>query len=167
MVSTCIADHFDDLLKKNLVKISDLDVKVANILRVKLKLNLFQNYHTDPERQKIILDPVHKQSAQKTATQCAVLLQNKNSTLPLSNSINNLAVIGALANDPDNQLGTWVPDGKSQDSITPLSSLKAYLTNTKIRYASGYKDARSTDTSYFADALSIANSADKILLFVG
>ena len=76
-------------------------------------MNLFENYHTDPQRQKIILDPKHKEAAQALATQCAVLLQNKNSTLPLSNSIANLAVIGGLANDGDNQLGCWAIDGKS------------------------------------------------------
>jgi beta-glucosidase-like glycosyl hydrolase len=62
-------------------------------------MNLFENYYTDPSRQKIILDPSHKQAAQNLATQCPVLIQNKNSTLPLSNTIGNLAVIGALADD--------------------------------------------------------------------
>ena len=41
MVSTNIYDHFETLLKKNLVKMEDLDAKVANVLRVKLKTNLF------------------------------------------------------------------------------------------------------------------------------
>ena len=167
MVSSCIYDHFEDLLKKKLVTVEDLDNRVSNILRVKFKMNLFENYYTDPSRQKIILDPVHKEAAKTMATQCAVLLQNKNSTLPLSNSIGNIAVIGGLADDGDNQLGCWAIDGKSENSITPLTSLKAYLTNTKISYATGYKSTRSTDTSYFADAVSIANNADKILMFVG
>lgn len=48
-----------------------------------------------------------------------------------------------------------------------MTSLKAYLKNTKISYATGYKDTRSTDTSYFADAVSIANNSDKIIMFVG
>jgi beta-glucosidase len=41
------------------------------------------------------------------------------------------------------------------------------LTNTKINYAIGYKSTTSTDTSYFADALSIASNSDKVLMFVG
>jgi beta-glucosidase len=52
------------------------------------------------------------------------LLQNKNNTLPISKAIGTLAVIGGLADDGDNQLGCWAPDGRSGDSITPLTSLK-------------------------------------------
>ena len=61
-----------------------------------------------------------------------------------------MAIIGALADDPDNQIGCWSIDGRAQDSITPLTSLKATLTNTKLNVAQGYKNAQSTDTSLIA-----------------
>jgi beta-glucosidase len=141
------------------VTLADLDTKVANILRVKFKMNLFKNYYTDPSRQSIILDPKHKEAAKNQAVQCPVLLQNKNKTLPISANIGTLAIIGALADDPDNQIGCWAPDGRAQDSITPLTSLKAALTKTKITYAAGYKSAKSTDKSLFAEAIAAANSA--------
>ncbi len=60
MVSTCFWDYLEGLLAKKAVLLGDLDEKVANILRVKFKMNLFQNYYTDPSRQSIILDPKHK-----------------------------------------------------------------------------------------------------------
>lgn len=60
-----------------------------------------------------------------------------------------------------------MPDGKAQDSITPLTSLKAALPSSKIIYAQGYKSTRSTDTSYFADAVNAAKQADRVLLFIG
>jgi len=142
-------------------------MKVANCLRIKFKMNLFENYYTDPSRQAIILDPKFKDAAKAQAVQCAVLLQNKNKTLPISSSISTLAVIGALADDPDNQIGCWAPDGRAQDSITPLTSLKAALSKTKITFAKGYKDARSTDTSLFNEAIAAAQASDKILLFLG
>ena len=146
---------------------ADLDTKVANILRVKFKMNLFKNYYTDPSRQAIILDPKHKEAAKNQALQCPVLLQNKNKTLPVNRNIATLAVIGALADDPDNQIGCWAPDGKAQDSITPLTSLKAALSKTKINYAPGYKSSTSTDKSLFAAAIAAATSSEKVLLFVG
>ena len=127
----------------------DLDTKVGNCLRVKFKLNLFQNYYTDPSRQTIILNPAHKEAAKNQALQCPVLLQNKNKTLPISTNIGNLAVIGALADDPENQIGCWAGDGRAQDSITPLTSLKAALTKTKITFCKGYKDPKSTDKTLF------------------
>ena len=46
MTSTCFVKYLDELLSKGLCKMSDLDEKVENILRVKLKLNLFENYYT-------------------------------------------------------------------------------------------------------------------------
>lgn len=70
-----------------------------------------------------------------------------------------MAIIGALADDPDNQIGCWAPDGKPQDSITPLTSLKAALTKTKINYAPGYKTATDTDKSLFAAAIAAANAS--------
>lgn len=127
----------------------DLDMKVSNCLRVKFKMNLFQNYYTDPTRQTIILSPAHKQAAKNQALQCPVLLQNKNKTLPIDPNIANLAIIGALADDPENQIGCWAGDGKAQDSITPLTSLKAALTKTKITFAKGYKDVLNKDKSLF------------------
>lgn len=167
MVSTTFYDNLESLLNKKLVSMDDLNTKVGNILRVKFKMNLFENYYTDPSRQSIILDPKHKEAAKTQATQCAVLLQNKNKALPVSKTIGTLAVIGSLADDPDNQIGCWAPDGKPQDSITPLTSLKAALTSTKILYAQGYKSTRSTDTSLFNEAIAAASSSDKILLFLG
>lgn len=167
MASTCFIKYLEDLLDKKLCSMADLDEKVGNILRVKLKMNLFENYYTDPSRMAIILDPKHKQAAKTQALQCPVLLQNKNNTLPISSNIGSLAIIGALADDGDNQIGTWAIDGRAQDSITPLTSLKAALTNTNIKFAQGYKTAQSTDTSLIAEAVSAASSADKVILFVG
>ena len=57
MASTAYVDHLEDLLNKRLVSMDDLDMKVANILRVKFKMNLFENYYTDPSRQSILLHP--------------------------------------------------------------------------------------------------------------
>jgi beta-glucosidase-like glycosyl hydrolase len=55
MASTAYVDHLEELLNKRLISMDDLDMKVANILRVKFKMNLFENYYTDPSRQSIIL----------------------------------------------------------------------------------------------------------------
>lgn len=168
MVSTTFYDNLEDLLAKKQVSLDDLNTKVANCLRVKFKLDLWNNYYTDPSRQAIILDPKHKEAAKQQALQCPVLLQNKNKTLPIGTNLGSIAIIGALADDPDNQIGCWAPDGKPQDSITPLTSLTAALAGkTKITFAKGYKDTRSTDTSFFAEAIAAAKSADRVLLFLG
>ena len=96
-----------------------------------------------------------------------VLLQNKNKTLPINSNIKNSVIIGALADDPLNQIGCWAPDSRPDDSITPLISLKAALPNTKIIFAKGYKDVQSMDTSLFNEAIAAAATVDKVLLFLG
>ena len=147
---------------------AELDTKVANVLRVKFKMNLFENYYTDPSRKSIVLHPEHKEAAKIQATQCPVLLQNKNNTLPLKKKQGTtIAVIGKLADDPENQIGTWAVDARASDSITPLTSLKAALPDSKIIYAPGYKGGISTDTSYFKEAIEAASQADQVLLFLG
>lgn len=167
MVSTTFYDNLETMINKKEATLQDLDEKVANCLRVKFKLDLFKNYYTDPSRQSIILSPEHKAAAKEQALQCPVLLQNKNKTLPISTSISKLAVIGALADDPENQIGCWAGDGKAQDSITPLTSLKEALKNTSISFAKGYKDAVSKDTSLIDEAVNTAKNADKIVVFLG
>ena len=87
----------------------------------------------------ILLHPTHKELAKQQAIQCPVLLQNKHSVLPIRKNVKTLAVIGKLADDPENQIGCWAPDGKAKDCITPLTSLRETLTTTKVMYAQGYK----------------------------
>ncbi len=123
---------------------------MGNILRVKFKLDLFNTYHTDPARQSVILSKEHLQLARDLATKCPVLLKNDKNVLPLSNKLNSLCVIGPLAEDKENQIGCWAPDGQAQDSVTPLDSLLSYLKTTTITYAKGLPDCRSTDKSLFA-----------------
>jgi len=140
---------------------------VGNILRVKFKMNLFENYYTDPSRQTVILAPKHKEAAKDMASLCPVLLQNKNKSLPIGSSLSTLAVIGALGDDPDNQIGTWAPDGKASDSITPLTSLKENLKNTKVSFAAGYNSASDNDTSLIEEAVKVAASSEKVVIFAG
>lgn len=90
------------------------------------------------------------------AIKCPVLLQNKNQTLPIDRSISCLAVIGALADDKDNQIGTNAGDANPEDSITFLTSITASLNKTKILYAKGYKDVKSMDKSLFSEAVAAA-----------
>jgi beta-glucosidase len=115
----------------------------------------------------VILSKEFLELSKELAIKSAVLLQNHNKTLPLSNSIQNLAVIGPLADDGENQIGCWAPDGEAKDSVTPLTSLKAYLTKTNITYAKGLASCTSTDTSLFAEAIAAAKKSERVIMFLG
>lgn len=167
MVSTCYLDNMEQLIKEGLVKMEDLDRSVSNILRIKFRLDIFTNWYTDPARQEILLAPAHLEIAKKTALESAVLLQNKNKTLPLSKTIKSLAVIGPLADDGTSQLGCWAPDGRGTDTHTPLTSLKALLTKTTFHVAKGFENCNASNTKLYSEAITAAKNSEIVLMFLG
>jgi beta-glucosidase len=77
-------------------------------------------------------------------------------------------VIGPLADDPYEVLGTWNRDGQIDDTVTPLAAIRTLLGSAeRVRYAPGLKQARSRDTADFAAAVEAAKQSDVALLFVG
>jgi beta-glucosidase len=167
MVTTCYINNLATLVAKGSIKMEDIDQSVANVLRVKFRLDLFNNYYTDPKRQEILLNKAHLDAAKNTALEAAVLLQNKNSTLPLSKTIKNLAVIGPLADDGLNQLGCWIVDGRATDTHVPLKALQDALTHTIFHVAKGFTDCNAKDTSHFSEAITAAKKSDVVLMFMG
>ena len=87
--------------------------------------------------------------AYEAALQSTVLLRNEGAALPLeAGTIRRLAVIGPLADEPQEQLGTWVFDGDPELSVTPLEALTERLGSTaEIRYVRGLVTSRSDDLS--------------------
>ena len=107
------------------------------------------------------MDSKHKELAKRQALMCPVLLQNNNNTLPIDKNIKTLAVIGAVADDVDCQLGYISTNNKyiQSDSITALTSLRQALPNTTINYAPGYLNVTSNDKSLFAAAIAATNKS--------
>lgn len=142
-----------------------IDESVRNILRLKFRLGLFDAKGTRiPQRAKASPDalPLARELAEKSF----VLLKNDRSALPLSKSINKLAIIGPLADSPRDQLGCWVAD-REGPAITPLSALRDRLGESHIIYAQGLSNSEDESHDGFADALAAARSADAVLIFLG
>lgn len=164
MTSTSYHDHLKQLINEGKFSEKQLDTIVKNILRIKLRLGLFENPYFDPN-DAILYDKKHLASAQETATESTVLLKNKNNLLPL-NSKNKLAIIGPLANAPHEQLGTWTFDGEKEHTITPLKSFQQDDQYT-IQYSEGLSYSRDKSTDGFGNAIKAAKSSDVILFFAG
>jgi beta-glucosidase len=167
MASSSYQQSLPSLLDKGLVKLQDLETCVANVLRVKYRLDLFKNYYTDPARASILLDKKHLEAAKNIALQSAVLLQNTNKTLPISKTVKSIAVIGPLADDGFNHLGCWAPDGQGSDTITPLKYLQTTYPTIKLNIAKGFTDCRAQFTDLFAEAIAAAKASDVVLMFMG
>jgi beta-glucosidase len=168
MVCWAYISNLADLVTEGKVKQQTIDDAVRNILRIKYRLGLFENPYVEITETSAFYKEEHLQKAQKAAEEAVILLKNANNTLPLSDKIRTLAIIGPMADAPHDQLGTWIFDGEKSKTVTPLTAItNRYGERIKITYEKGLNFSRDLDKSQFAKALQAAKNADATLLFVG
>lgn len=84
-----------DCVHKGLLPEADLDRAVRSVLRVKFELGLFDHPRVDPSLDaKVYRSPQHLAVSLHSALESMTLLKNDNHLLPLSKSIQRIAVIG-------------------------------------------------------------------------
>ena len=169
MVTTTYRDHLADLLAEGRIRAEQLDAAVRNILRVKYRLGLFDRPYTDPAAYPPVASASNLDVARQLATQSLVLLRNNAGVLPLSmKSLRSVAVVGPLADDGYEQLGTWIFDGDATISRTPLRAIRDLAADgVTVRYARGMETTRSRSTAAFARAVAAARASDAVVVFLG
>lgn len=167
MVSETFIQNLKQSIAENKVSIETIDNAVRNILRLKFRLGLFDNpYVVTPQTVKYA--EKHLQTAKTAAEQSVILLKNENQTLPFTDKIKTLAVIGPMADAPYEQMGTWVFDGEKEHTQTPLTAIKEmYGDKVKILFEKGLDYSRDKNTAGIARAVSAARQADAVVIFVG
>ncbi|AVR47407.1 beta-glucosidase BglX [Christiangramia fulva] len=169
-----VGEGFLTTLKKSVKegKVSEETITQAarRILKAKYKLGLFEDpykYLDKGRPDKDILTEEHRDFARKMATHSFVLLKKHNNVLPLKKNAK-IAVIGPLANDKSNMLGTWAPTGDSSFAIPILEGLKKAAPNAKITYAKGANITNDTtlakNVNVFGEKVSISDNSPKVLL---
>ena len=167
MVSTSYVDNLPVLLDSGAVTPKLLNQRVKNILQVKERLGLFDNYLTNTDRQKTdILAAKHLETAKISAINSLVLLKNLNNTLPLSNN-QKIALIGPLADAPHDQMGTWVFDGNKNDSVTVVDAFNEKLGSKKFTHTPVLESSRDRSQQNFAAAVKAAKKADVVVMVLG
>lgn len=169
MAGTAYLDHLANLVRDGLVEEQNIDAMVANILRLKFRLGLFENPYTDADAYPGYATPSALESAKQAATESAVLLKNDNYTLPLdAGTLKNIAVIGPMADVPYEQLGTWIFDGDPDLSVTPLQAIRdQFGDQIDVHFAPALECTRSREWSRLSAAIEAAQKSDVALLFVG
>ena len=169
MAGEAYVTHIAGLVDEGRIKLELIDQAVANILRAKFRLGLFDRPFADPESLPDIADPQSLATARHAALQSVVLLKNDHHTLPLAaDQTRCVAVIGPLADAPYEQLGTWVFDGDPDLSVTPLDAIRRLLGDAvELRYVRAMETSRSKMSAAFDEAAEATKGADAAVLFLG
>ena len=162
MTSDAYELYMEELIREGIISESQLDFLVKNILRIKFKLNLFENPYFDPDQDANLYGADHLSQAKDAAIKSSVLLKN-NSILPLQKGTK-VALIGPLAHAPREQLGTWTFDGDGSQSQTPKMALED--SQFEFVFAPGLTYSRDMSIDLFDEALNAAEDSD-VIVFVG
>jgi len=139
-----VSEGFLTTLKKSLqegkVSLQKIDEACRKVLEAKYKLGLFDDpyrYCNEERAKSELMSDSNLQAAREIAERCCVLLKNENQVLPLKKS-GTIALIGPLADNKRNMLGTWSVSGDPEKSVTIMQGIKNITGNdVKILYAKG------------------------------
>jgi beta-glucosidase len=126
------------LVKEGSVSMKTLDSRVADVLRVKFKLGLFdQPYVVDTKAaDKIVNNAEAKAMSVQLSYEALVLLKNQNNLLPADkNKINSVLVTGPLAAETSHSISRYGPSNINVISV--LEGMKTYLGSSKVNYSIG------------------------------
>jgi beta-glucosidase len=169
MAGDAYRNHLADLVRDGRLGMDAVDAAVANVLRVKFRLGLFEQPRATAGAADAMDADARREVARQAALQSVVMLKNDRQVLPLQRAgLRSLAVIGPLADDGYEQMGTWVFDGDPALSVTPLAGIRALAGDgVEIRHVRALETTRSRSEDGFAAALEAAAASDAVLLFLG
>ncbi|MDP4204958.1 MAG: glycoside hydrolase family 3 N-terminal domain-containing protein [Bacteroidota bacterium] len=161
-------EHLKKLVEEKKVPMSRIDDAVSRILTLKFKLGLFEHPYAEmmPESQRYLKEE-DKTTVKQMAEESMVLLKNAIQTLPVSNTVKNIAVIGPMAKDQGNLLGSWSGHGRAEDVLSFYNGIEhEFNGQATLQYAQGC-DFEGNDQSGFNQATEVATNSDLIVLCLG
>ena len=139
----------------------EIDNAVYRILLTKFRLGLFDSPYINEDQRKVLHTEKSIALARRAARESAVLLKN-NGILPLSDSIDKVAVVGPNAAFP--QLGDYTTKDATEYSVSILDGLRARLGTDRVSYAKGCYIAAEANID---DAVNVASEADVTVVVLG
>jgi beta-glucosidase len=205
MMSGCYRETLAAQVANGSVPLAVVDEAVRRVLRLKLSVGLFETPFADPAGPaRTFLQPASVTLAREAAARSLVLLKN-DGVLPLAVApathaaeatqaarVRRIALVGPLADDATEMLGTWPCHGRSEDVVTLAAGLRERLGTTVtltvnrgcdllpsgprtralpdgsvvVDEAANHSAAVANETD-FAQALAAARAADVIIAAVG
>ena len=172
MASSLYHDHLAQLVQSGAVPVTMVDEAVRRVLRVKIALGLFEHPYTDESKESAaMLQPESLSLARTAAEHSFVLLKNVAPSggapiLPLSGEVKAIALIGPLADDQNDMLGSWAARGRAEDVVTLRTALTQKLGLDRVRYVKGTEIIGGPDEQIL-EAVKAAKQADVVILALG
>jgi len=172
--------HLVELVKKGILKESQLDELVAPMLFWKFEMGLFDDPYVDPsEAERVVASDEHRELALTAAQEAITLLKNENNLAPISvDQYKTIAVIGPNADR--SLLGGY--SGVPKHNVTVLEGIRQKVgKRAKVLYSEGCKitiggswnedkvvaSDPAEDRRQIAEAVRVAKKADLIVLAIG
>ena len=189
MVGETFLKYLPELVAHGEIPESMINQACRRILEAKYKLGLFADPYrgcTEERARTEILTPENRKAAREIAEQSFVLLKNDRQILPLKKS-GIIALVGPLADDQQNLLGSWRAAGDWRQAVSVLTGISNVAGSTvTILHAKGANlvddpalratlkafgaeipvDARSPQ-QMVAEAVSVAARADVVVAVLG
>ncbi len=188
MTSSTYRDTLAKSVAAGTVSEKTIDNMVRPLLAAKYRLGLFTNPYVDVERYKReTLTPESRAIAREAAEKAAVLLRNEGQTLPLKKNTASIALIGPLADNKLDTMGSWAIHGNRNDTVTIAEGLREKFPNARIDVTTGVEIQRGSPTIFdeqvipdkpvldtdqarqteFQHALDLVKAADVAVLVLG
>ena len=167
MMSHAYDRHLQELVEEGKVSMAQVDEAVRRVLLLKFRLGLFERPYTPVTTEKErFLRPQSMDIAARLAAEYMVLLKNENNVLPLTDK-KKIAVIGPMAKNGWDLLGSWRGHGKDTDVAMLYDGLAAeFAGKAELRYALGC-NIQGENREGFAEALEAARWSDVVVLCLG
>jgi len=188
MVSEGFLTTLQKSVEEGKVSEETIDNACRLILKAKYQLGLFDDpyKYMDEERASEIFSDENRAVARKIASESMVLLKNEAETLPIKKEVK-IALIGPLANNKENMVGTWSVSADIMKSVSIFDGMREVSANPdNIQYAKGsnlvedpdleeriamfgkntYRDDR-PESEMIKEAVQLANNSDIIVAILG
>jgi beta-glucosidase len=153
MVGEGFLNTLEQSLQNGQISAQQIDQACRRVLEAKYVLGLFDDPFRYLDEKRLTTDifaAEHLAAAREIACRSFVLLKNQDQTLPLKKT-GTIAVIGPLAQNQADMLGTWVIDGETERVVTVVDGFKQAVGGTAdVLYAKG---ANITDDPYMSRRL--------------
>ncbi|OIV91671.1 hypothetical protein TanjilG_26524 [Lupinus angustifolius] len=160
-----LALHTDGAIKQGLITENDLNLALANLITVQMRLGMFdgvaQPYGNLGPRD--VCTQAHQELALEAARQGIVLLENKGNALPLSpQHQRTVGVIGPNSDVTVTMIGNYA--GVACGYTTPLQGIARYVSTV---HQLGCRDVACNANDLFGKAEIVARNVDATVLVVG